>query len=529
MYSPITPREYGPVVENGYKLAVSQIALETTLKTLDRAGTLVKDRGYRQVWRFEHAGKPYYLKFYPRIGSRFNLKRLFRGNPAMREFTRLQWLQKAALPAARAVAVLVGFNLAGQLGDAVILEAIEPSIPLDCYLNDLLLRGERTPYHRELSRQVRELVHALGAAKLGHSDLHLGNFLLTGQDCGQPKLHILDAYAVRPGGMKMQDLQLLGHGVQRFATHTDILRAWHLLQLPGVPPRDNPVTRRQWRKFLRRTTKENRYFGGIYRDAGKGWAGVFFKHAPVPRRWARASAFDVEHRDWQTAWPDLLARMEADQLDIIKRTRSGDVLSAEISLGGRPMSVIIKRPRRKFWWRYVTEIGRGARPRRAWKKAWQLIVRDIPTAWPLLMMERRVLGYVVDSVVVFERVRGELLGLLDLDALDFDQRQHLFARLGRTMRGLESSGLTQYDAKSINWMVVMDDKEGPVPVIIDVDGIRRHFGASDGIERLLRSMKDHPQYTPADSLALCRGYAPRAHVLAPRDEAGSAEAAESRT
>jgi hypothetical protein len=28
------------------------------------------------------------------------------------------------------------------------------------------------------------------------------------------------------------------------------------------------------------------------------------------------------------------------------------------------------------------------------------------------------------------------------------------------------------------------------------------------MERLLRAMRDHPQYTPADSLSLCLGYAP---------------------
>ncbi len=60
-------------------LAVSQDQFETTLKTLAQSGTLVKDRGYRQIWRFEHAGKSYYLKFYPRQSS--GLKRLVRGNP----------------------------------------------------------------------------------------------------------------------------------------------------------------------------------------------------------------------------------------------------------------------------------------------------------------------------------------------------------------------------------------------------------------------------------------------------------------
>jgi hypothetical protein len=31
-----------------------------------------------------------------------------------------------------------------------------------------------------------------------------------------------------------------------------------------------------------------------------------------------------------------------------------------------------------------------------------------------------------------------------------------------------------------------------------------------GLHRLLRAMKQHPQYTPADSLAICEGFAPAA-------------------
>ena len=121
-------------------------ALEQTLKNLSRVGTLVKDRGYRQVWRFEHAGKGYYLKFYPRGKSYLSkLKGVLRGNPAMREFQRLQWLQKAAIPAPHAVAVLMGFKIDDCFGDAVLIDAIEPAVTLDRYLNGLHLVGERAP------------------------------------------------------------------------------------------------------------------------------------------------------------------------------------------------------------------------------------------------------------------------------------------------------------------------------------------------------------------------------------------------
>src|SRR3954469_3497377 len=191
--------------------AAAASGLEETLRELPRVGTLVKDRPYRQVWRFEVEGKGYYLKFYPRVGSR--LKRMVRGNPAMREFVRLQWLQKAKVAAPRAVAVLSGFAIGAAKGDAVISEAIEPAVQLDRYLNGFELRGERAPDHLRLARQVRELVKALGDAKYGHGDLHLGNFLRTDAD-----VYLLDAYAVTTGGLRMKQIMRLGHSVARYAT-----------------------------------------------------------------------------------------------------------------------------------------------------------------------------------------------------------------------------------------------------------------------------------------------------------------------
>src|SRR5688500_18828611 len=70
-------------------------SLEETLRDLPRIGKLIKDRGYRQVWRFDHGSKGYFLKFYRRgkTASRDWGRRLLRGSPAQLEFIRLQWLQ----------------------------------------------------------------------------------------------------------------------------------------------------------------------------------------------------------------------------------------------------------------------------------------------------------------------------------------------------------------------------------------------------------------------------------------------------
>jgi tRNA A-37 threonylcarbamoyl transferase component Bud32 len=480
---------------------VSPTDLEAALRDLTTVGTLVKDRGYRQVWRFAFGGRSYYLKFYPRHGWRDWLRRRFRGSPALREFDRLQRLQRADVPAPRAVACLAGFRVADRPGDAVILHAIEPSVQLDDYLNDHELRAQPVPGHLDLARQVRELVRKLGQAKLGHDDLHLGNFLLS-----EGTVYLLDAYAVRVGGLTLRDALRLAQSAGRFGTRADLLRGWRLLMSSdATPPTQNGVAERIFNNFIQRTKGDGRFFGAL--TAG-GWGLTFFQYARYPKRWSRASRLRFTRDDWAKAWPAILARVERDGFDVIKRSRSGDVLGGEIEVGGRVLPVIVKRPKRKYWYRYVNEIGRGARARRAWFKAWNLVIRNIPTAWPLMFAERRTLGYVTDTLIVFERVEGPTLADADLDAIPAARRDALFRRAGRALRQIERHGFSHFDAKSSNWIVMPDDVRGETPVLVDPDGIRRRRWVALGIERLLRSMRHHEQYTPADSLALCQGYAP---------------------
>jgi len=479
---------------------VPETELEHALRDLPRIGTMVKDRGYRQIWRFEVGGKGYFLKFYPRGGWRDRGRRMLRGSPAMAEFSRLQLMQKAQVPAPRAVAVLSGFKIKDQTGDAVILQAIEPSVQLDQFLTDLQLRGEPIPNHLQLSRQVRQVVHQLGRAGLGHDDLHLGNFLLSN---GQ--VFLLDGYAVRKHGLRMSDVMHLGHSVESFATRTDLLRGWQLLGPGTQMPRRNTMSNSIFRRFIDRITGQNRYFGKI--TVGE-WTGSFFKHFKFAKRWSAVSKLEFSERDWQTAWAVIWSQIQSDTFNVIKRSRSGDVLGGEIVLGGRPIGVIIKRAKRRYWYRYINEIGRGVRARREWRKAWEAIVRNLPTAWPLAFFERRKLGYVVDAVILFEHVPGPTLWKVDLNAMTRKQRDQLFGRVGKLLRRIESFGFAHFDAKASNWIVFEDEMTGPQPILIDIDGIRFRRWRELGVRRILRSLKDKKDFDAADSLALRRGYAP---------------------
>lgn len=457
--------------------------LEQILRQLPTTGRLVKDRPGRQIWRLEHGGQCYYIKFYPRTRSR--LKRLVRGSPALREFFRLQWLLKGQIPAPRPVGVLSGYQLGGKTGDAVIIEGLEPSVGLDEYLNSEKLLGRTAADHRALARQVIEIVRLLGKAKLRHRDLHPGNFLLS-----NGKLYLLDAYAVERGPMRQADVLKLGHSVREFVTRTDVLRAWRRWSPDSDPPKTNPVSRREWKKSLTRIWKENLYFGRF----GKGeWKGNFVRRFKYPKAWSAMSHREWSTEDWEDGWDGLLRQIIGGQM----MAEGKQILSGKMALGGHEVGVLVQR------------LPFGAR---AWRNAWELIYRDIPTLWPIAVVRRKVMWITVESLLVVERPTGRWLSRMDLDELTAEERGRLFGRLGRTLRRLDQSGLYHKSASADRWWVLEGSAGGPVAVLADVMGVRRNNGWGWSMPALLRSLKQNEQYSPADSLELCRGYAPFARI-----------------
>jgi hypothetical protein len=313
----------------------------------------------------------------------------------------------------------------------------------------------------------------------------------------------------------VNELIELAFSLRSQATRTDLLRAWRRLgPAEPLPPR-NRLQPRFLRNLARRAFRDDDYFGHFH--AGP-WRGHFFKRTKFPRRWAPASQLCVTEQDWRHAWPDLLRKIHADQLEILKRGPSGDVLAADITLAGQSVPIVVKRPKRKFWYRYINELGRGSRPRRAWKKAWQLVVREVPTDWPLLFMEKRVLGYPADGLLVFERIAGRVLATIDPAAENPARYNQLLHRCGAILRHLEETGLFLYDAKAENWIIRDDPALGFCPMLVDVESVRS-IRQNGGLRRLLRSFRTFPAFTVEHALTLARGYEPfatatRLHQLA---------------
>lgn len=493
--------------------------LESVLANLSTRGKRVEnapdDLDARQVWSFTAGDTSYHLHFYPR--SRSIVARLRTGNRALVEFANLQILQKSNIPAPRPISVLLGFRLAGETGDAVILESLEPGLRLDRYLFDFDARGEPIPDRRHILKQLIAILQQMGLAKVGHDRLDLSRFVLLD---GRVLLH--DVRGMRKDGLKLEHMLRLAHDARGLATRTDLVCAWQVLAPEAQVPESNTLTPRLWQRIIR--TIFGRGAGTHFqRIHNGGWQGVFTRLAPRPLRWSRASRIVALQEDWQRAWPILLQQIESDQLSVIKRDAAGDVLRGEVILNGQPIDVVVKRPKRKRFSQYLIDLVRPARASRSWDKTWKMLIRDVPAEFPMILMERRVpiLGYALDGIVVYEHVPGgKTLAKADLDEIPPDARQRFFDRAGRILRRIDDLGYAHADAKSTNWMVFEDPADGPTPVLIDLDGLRYYPWAMLGFNRLMRAMRQHPQFTPDDSLHLCKGYAPEARVTR-EDDAGA--------
>lgn len=477
-----------------------QTDLEHALRDLANVAEPLRRDERRSIWRFRAAGQELLLYHFPRSGK-LNL------NPAIQMFSRSQTLAKLGIETPRVAAQLTGLKVDGANGDAVIVEAVPNARQLDEVLREARLNGTPLPHHVSWSQQIAKILGQLGRNKWRFDGVTLASFLVASE-----RLYLHDLRGVRRGEVRLHDVWALGNEAKRFATRADLLRSWITLHPEGLLPRTNPRCPRYWRSIVRQAESEGPIASPLKMDE---WSGLFTHATQFAQPWSTASQLAITTDDWGTQWPKLIGDLTSGKLTPIKKDASGEVYSATVTLGGKSVDVIVKRPFRKLWYRYLTDVTRGAKAFRTYRKAWQLIARDVPCEWPLLLMEKKIAGYALDGVIIFERVPGTRLDQVDFDSLRARDRDTLFRRSGRTTRKIELGDLAHYDAKTTNWIVYGSPTGQPLPIIIDVDGVRPLTNGlvSFGVRRLLRALRQHPQFTPVDSLAVCQGYAPFARGL----------------
>ncbi|MEM8873018.1 MAG: hypothetical protein AAGD32_02060 [Planctomycetota bacterium] len=409
--------------------------LNEALAAVAEIGTLERDEIDRQVWTFDAGDEPLRLHYFP--GEHTS---------AAKAFYLLQHLHKQGLPVVRPAALLQGFRLGAGKGDAVLLPA-DPQVTV----------GRRSPVDAVIATLV--LLHAGGH---GHADLRPESFDADGR--------LNDGRGLKRGGLTDDHLFALAHHAGPTLSRTERLRGWRLLHPKGRPPLVNPRSRGLLRPMLQRCVRDNADFARIRIG---DWEGTAPRRALLPQDHSRQSTDPMPIARWAHHLPHLLAGdHESMKLD----PGSGDITAT--TLDG--VDVVIKRPHRKNFGKAVADVFRDSRGMRTWKRTWRAIAAGLPCERPMLLLQRRRVGFPVEELLVFERVPGPTL-----QKLGGDVSPRLADRCRRWLRYLDTLGLAHTDAKTSNWIA---HEGSDTPVAIDCDAIKPGLPGI-GLERFNRALR----------------------------------------
>ncbi|MBN2447240.1 MAG: hypothetical protein JXO22_10965, partial [Phycisphaerae bacterium] len=277
--------------------------------------------------------------------------------------------------------------------------------------------------------------------------------------------------------------------------------------------------RQLWARRDRRAHRDGRYFGRV--RVGGGWRALVYQRCKRPGDESRASQFVLKKDWWCRQLRDPLRWFADAASESCKDSHSAQVRRAVLDVDeDHRLPVILKRPLARNGWRRLRMLWVYSRAGRGWRMGNALLHRNLDTARPLAMLERRLGPLVLDSILVTEAIPGAR----DLETYlreEFDRhapadwRRHknaLIESLARLLRRFEQRGFVHRDCKAGNILVA------PQPAArvlwIDMDGVRLTQRASvsarlRALARLHVSLSEIPGLTRTDRVRFLRNYCAR--------------------
>lgn len=509
----------------------------------------VKENPRRSVWRAVIGGRPYYAKYFACSGLRDRLRRTLGRDACQREWRGGTYALAHGIPTVRPAGFTRGVATGQGLCDVLVTEALEPAYPLDEFSRMLQSDGDA----RRRRQDKEQLFEALGAmiarahqAGFEHLDMHVGNVLVQPLAPRRFRTVLLDLHSARldspiDDGAVVRNLAQLNQWFRRHSSIGDrlrFLRAYfrcrddHEATQPhgrklgldleqlvrAMAGAADAHAQRLWSQRDRRLRKQGRYFARL-RVAG-GWSGMAYVRSKHAGAHSRASTLVLAPGWWRTQLARPLDLFDPQRATSCKNSHSAQVARALLPIDGGHLPVIAKRPRARNWRRRLSQLLPPSRGARGWRMGHALLHRDLPTARPLALLERRVGPLVLDSVLITEAVPGAV----DLEtyvtrelakvagAARLGLRRELCSRLVGLLRRLEERGVAHRDCKAQNILVV------PLPELrllwIDMDGLRlvRRLSARQRLAPLVRLYVSLSQCAPlsrADCARFLRAYCAR--------------------
>lgn len=500
--------------------------------------TLVKRNGRREVWRAELFGRTYYVKYYREHTWAVILKNLVRSPVCETEWNGGLFALRAGIPAAVPAGYAARLQRGGRMWAVLVTEAVQHAFPLNEFWlqvqKDPDLAGKRRDAEH-LIEQLAEMLARAHQAGFEHLDMHAANILVQPTAPRVYRTVFIDLQTARldrpvTDHAVVRNLAQLNQWFRKNSSVGDRLRflraylRWRN-EFEGELEHARPLGL-DYRELVaalssaalrhadrlgsqrdRRSTRNGSYFSRL--SLPNGWRGVALlrcKHDSAP---SRASRMAFSREWWVARIGDPLRWFGADQGEACKLSHSGTVRRALLEHETTPLPVILKRPLARSWRRRIAQLFSVSRSMRGWKVGHALLNRDVPTARPLAVLERKLGPLTLDSVLISEAV----VGAIDLES-------HLRTATGR-MRGrewlrhkldltqlvvqhirrLHERGFAHRDCKASNVLLISQPE--PQLMWIDMDGIRRVREVSTSqIERALVrlhvSLLDVPGLTRTD-------------------------------
>ena len=505
---------------------------------------LIKQNALRSVWRGVLEGRAFYMKYY-RTRWLDALRALWRAPGCRSEWDSGMYALRFGIAAVRPVGCTTRVGCDGGRCALLVTEALEPAHTLSEFWRMIAADGvarRRREDTAQLCDLLGELIARAHQAGFEHIDMHANNILVQPVAPRRYRAALVDLHSARLGS-PLSDAAVVRNLAQLnqwFGRHSSVgdrlrfLRAY--LRWRGEYEAEFPHGRalgldfeqlvralsdaarrhaeRLWAQRDRRLGRGGRYYART--RLGGGWSArvqVRCKHAVSE---SPASRLVLEREWWRRQLRSPLAWF-AEDAPACKASHSAAVTRAVLSTGdGAALPVIIKRPLGRSVWRRVRLLVAPSRSARGWKMGHALLHRDLPTARPLALLERRLGPLVLDSLLLTEAIPGAQ----DLEThlrsapqrlSPADWRRHkrrLAAALAGQVRRLHERGFIHRDCKAGNLLVL----PGPGPRLawIDMDGLRRRPAAAldqhRALARLHVSLLGVAGLTRSDRLRFLRAY-----------------------
>lgn len=476
----------------------------------------------RTIYRVRLGGLDFHLKHFRPVGVWESVRQAFRQlmgkNRARKEFRFAQVLFEKGIPSITPLALGERRRFGLVLESFLFTETIAGSTLFDLVESDGNRGPERPSSKRfPLTRQLARLAADLHAAGIEHRDLHERNLVVGRLGNGSFQFHLVDLHEVRTH-VRMdwrttrRELARMG---RYFTLRTSRADRWRFFREYARCLGFDPATTRRRSLEMEKETLRSRADFWSRRD-----------HRPLTKNPQISRQSGIAASGWrQQLCPERLygefsqspeAPFEKPGITYLKDGRATRV----IRLSWHDRTLVYKQFYPKSWAYALVSLWRPNQPMRAWRAAFALRLREIPTPLPLALLQVSHFGLVRSSFLLTEAVPGgeTLRDYIErvLPSLEGSDGQRATRALvwqsAKLLRQLHDRLVSHRDLKASNILVAPTADPGrPKFWLIDLDGVRTHqtLPFRHRLQNLARfhvSFYDSAWFTRADRLRFLRAY-----------------------